>query len=73
MAPTGLETEQFAGALAVTPTLLAAAQDDPAEVDGPRQMASELDASRERDQGTGHRFPLTGGSQMAVAALRRAG
>lgn len=42
LAPTSPETEQLAGALAVTRSLLAAAQKEPAEVDGPLEMAAEL-------------------------------
>jgi transcriptional regulator with XRE-family HTH domain len=41
-APTSPETEQLAGALAVTRSLLAAAQKEPSAVDGPLQMAAEL-------------------------------
>ncbi|MGH3694941.1 MAG: helix-turn-helix domain-containing protein [Pseudonocardiaceae bacterium] len=42
LAPTSPETEQLSGALAVTRSLLAAAQREQAEVDGSLEVASEL-------------------------------
>ncbi|MGH3865229.1 MAG: helix-turn-helix domain-containing protein [Pseudonocardiaceae bacterium] len=42
LAPTNPATEQLAGLLAVTRSLLAAARKEPNEVDGPLEMAAEL-------------------------------